>query len=366
MKSARQKVLFLMPTLGGGGAERVTVTLLRHLDRSRFEPHLGLIQAVGPYLEGVPSDVIVHDLKAHRVRYALASIIRLVRRLRPRVVHSAMVELNIATVLCRPFFPPQTKVLIREETSTTAHNVQRARNTALWSFLYGLYGKADKVICVADYVLEELACNYGVARGKLVRIYNPVDVAEVRSLAEAGGSPYSGEGPHLVAAGRLSPEKGFDILLDAMTLLRIALPHSQLTILGEGECRAELLAQRDRLGLAEAVHLPGFQPNPFPYFKHAALFVLPSRFEGFGLVVIEALAAGTAVVASDCPGPLREILGSCTQARLVPPGDPQELAGAIVSALDRGRRDGQANESLDAFLSRFDVKTVMPDYEELL
>jgi glycosyltransferase involved in cell wall biosynthesis len=366
MKSARRRLLFLMPSLVGGGAERVIVTLLQHLDRSRFELHLALIEALGPYLKEVPADVMVHDLEARRVRYAFPGIIRLVRKVRPQVVHSAMLELNIASILCRPFFPAGTKVVVREDISVSAQDLQLGRNLRVWSFLYRLYGKADKVICVADYVLEDLAENYGVPRGKMVRIYNPVDVTEARTLADAIENPYSGCGPHLVAAGRLSNQKGFDILLEAMALVRNALPNSQLTILGEGELRSELLAQRERLSLNEAVRLPGFQSNPFPFFKHADLFVLPSRYEGFGLVVVEALAVGTPVVASSLPGPVREILRDCPMARLVQPSDPETLAQTIVSALNSTNRELQPDERLDAYLSRFEVKARVRDYEEIL
>jgi glycosyltransferase involved in cell wall biosynthesis len=112
--------------------------------------------------------------------------------------------------------------------------------------------------------------------------------------------------------------------------------------------------------------LVGFQPNPYPYFKHADLFVLPSRFEGLPLVVLEALAVGTRVVASDCPGGLREILGDCPRARLVPPSDPKALAETIVSAVNSASKRLEPDESQDAFLSRFDVKTLVRDYERLL
>ena len=366
MKSARRRVLFLMPTLGGGGAERVVATLLQHLDCSRFEIHLALVEAVGVHLEEVPAHVSVHDLKARRVRFAFPALLRLARRLRPHVVHSAFVELNIGSILCRPFLPAGTKVVIREDISISAQNLQLGRNLKVWSFLYHLYGKADKVICVSDYVLDDLAENFGVPRSKMVRIYNPVDVSEARVMADAIENPYSGKGPHLVAAGRLSHQKGFDILLEAMALVRTALPNCQLTILGEGELRPQLLAQRERLSLNDAVHLPGFQSNPFPYFKHADLFVLPSRYEGFGLVVVEALAVGTPVVASSLPGPVREILRDCPIARLVQPSDPETLAQAVVSTLNSTNRKLQPDERLDAYLSRFDVKARARDYEEIL
>jgi glycosyltransferase involved in cell wall biosynthesis len=367
MKSARKRVLFLMPTLGGGGAERVIVTLLRHLDRSRFEPHLALVEAVGPFLKEVPADVPLHDLMAKRVRYAFPGMIRLSWKLRPHAVHSLMCELNLATVLSRPFLPPGLRLLIGEQTSPSAQNTQGRKHPLLWNWLYRhFYPRADRIICVGDYVLNDLANSFGISRGKMVRIYNPVDVDMTRQLAGAGGNPYRGKGPHLVAAGRLSKEKGADVLLDAMPLVRAAILDADLTILGEGPLKPDLLEQRQRLGLNEAVHLVGFQPNPYPYFKHADVFVLPSRFEGLPLVVLEALAVGTPVVASDCPGALREILGDCPKARLVPPSDPKALAEAIVSAANSATKELQPDERLDAFISRFDVKTLVRDYEELL
>ncbi len=367
MKSARRRVLFLMPTLGGGGAERVIVTLLRHLDRARFEPHLALVEAVGPYLEEVPADIPLHDLKAKRVRHAFPGIIRLSWKLRPHAIHSAMCELNLATVLSRPFLPPGLRLLIREDSLLSALNAQERHHPLVWNWLCRqLYARADKIICVGNYVLDDLANNFSIPRSKLARIYNPVDLDMARQQAEAGGNPYSGEGPHLVAAGRLSKEKGFDVLLDALPLARAAISHADLTILGEGPLKADLLAQRERLGLTRAVHLAGFQPNPYPYFKHADLFVLPSRFEGFGLVVMEALAVGTPVVASDCRGSVREILAGCPIARLVRPSDPKALAEGIISAFKTPNSELQSHGELDVFLSRFEVKRVMRDYEELL
>ena len=366
MKTARKRVLFLMPSLVGGGAERMMVMLLQHLDRSRFELHLALIEAVGPYLKDVPGDVLVHDLKARRVRYAFPGIIRLVRKLRPQVVHSPIFEVNIASILCRRFYPARTKILIREDISTSVQNLQLGRSHRVWSFAYRLYGKADKVICVADYVLDDLAENFGVPRSKLVRIYNLIDVSKTRVLAAASGNPYSGNGPHLVAAGRLSKQKGFDILLQGMVLVRKVFPNCQLTILGEGQLRPELIAQRESLSLNEAVILAGFQSNPFPYFKHAHLFVLSSRYEGLPLALLEAIAAGAPVVASDCPGGVREMLRDCPVARLVRPSDPEALAQTIVSALKSANRQLQPDERLDAYLSRFDIKARVRDYEAIL
>ena len=367
LKANRKRVLFLVPTLSGGGAERVTVTLLEHLNRSRFEPHLALVDRVGPLLKDLPADIPLHDLKAGRVRRAFPGILRLARKLKPQVIHSAMVELNLATVLLRPFLPPGLRVLIREDTSPGALIAQGRKHPLIWDWLYRqLYRRADKIICVGDHVLDDLADTFAVPRSKLVRVYNPVDLELARRLAEGGGNPYPGSGPHLIAAGRLAREKGFDLLLDAMPLVHAAVADADLTILGEGPLRSDLLDQRDKLGLAGVIQLPGFQPNPYPYFKHADLFVLPSRWEGFGLAAIEALAVGTPVVATDCPGAVREVLAGCPIARLVPPSNPKALAEAIIAALKSPQSGFDSPKSLNSFLSRFDVKTVLREYEEVL
>ena len=367
MKSVRRRVLFLMPNLAGGGAERVIVLLLRNLDRSRFEPHLALVGAAGPFLKDVPADIPLHDLNAKRVRRAFPAIIRLSWKLKPQVIHSVMGELNMALALSRPFLPPGLRLLMREDTSPSALNAQGRKHTLLWNWLYRrLYPRADRIICVADYVLNDLAENFGIAASKMTRIYNPVDLDLARRLAEVGGNPYRGQGPHLVAAGRLAKEKGFTVLLDAMPLVRAAISDVDLTMLGDGPLKPDLLAQRERLGLNEAVHLIGFLANPYPYLRHADLFVLPSHFEGLPLVVLEALAVGTPVVASDCPGALREILADCPLARLVPPSDPKALANTIVVALNSARTVLKPDPRLDSFLSRFDVRTVMRDYEAIL
>jgi glycosyltransferase involved in cell wall biosynthesis len=362
-----KRVLFIIPKLAAGGAEQVLLTVLQHLDRSRFEPHLALLQRTGAFLKDVPPDIPIHDLKTRHVRWALPGLVRLVRKLRPDVLHSTMPELNMAAVLSRRFLPPGVRLLIREEIVASLQNIQDRANPRLWNWLYRrLYPRADKVICLSDFVLEDLV-ELGVPRKKLVRIYCPVDTEWVTELASANGNPYQSEGPQILAAGRFERRKGFDVLLDAMPAVRAALPSAHLTIIGQsGDLKPELLAQRDRLGLDQAVDLIGFQPNPFPHFRYADLFVLSSRNEGFGMVVVQALALGTPVVAADCGGLFREILRDCPIGRVVPSGDSQALADAIISICKADLKKSQTPGSLDAFLNRFGARTVMRAYEDLL
>ena len=360
------RVLLVVPSLAGGGAERVIVTLLERLDRSRFEPHLALMRAHGPYLKEIPADVPVHDLAAWRVRTAIPALVRLTRRLRPQATLSTLAELNLAMCLARPFMPRRCRLLLSEQVSPSARLLAATQHPGAWRWLYRhLYPRADAIVCVSDEVLNDLAEQFGIPRRKLARIYNPVDVGRLSALA-AGPNPYIGDGPHLVAAGRLHRQKGFDLLLDAMPLVRARVPTAELTILGEGALEAELKSQRDRLGLTESVHFLGFQENPYPFMKHCNLFVLPSRYEGgASLVAMEALALGRPVVAADCPGGVRELLAKCPLARFVPIENTPALAAAIIEALECGGGPSAAPD-VESCLDPFRAERVVRQYEAIL
>src|SRR5262249_8123276 len=152
-----------------------------------------------------------------------------------------------------------------------------------------------------------------------------------RRMSESDGNPFDGPGPHLIAAGRLSREKGFDILLDAMPAVLSKLPNARLTILGEGLLREALITHAKNLGLTSTVSFPGFKTNPWRFFRHADLFILASRYEGFPNVLLEALAIGTPIIATNCPGALQEIQSSHNQISLVASEDAAALAEAIIS-----------------------------------
>jgi len=368
MSAQRKRVVFLVPSLTGGGAERVIVTLLRHLDRQRFEPHLALVKATGPYLKDVPADVPIHDMKLSRVRYTLPAILRLTWKLRPHAVLSTIGHLNLALILATSFVPRRVRLLVRENTIPSARLLTDTGNPKLWEWLYRrFYRKADQIVCQSDFMLNDLAQQFGIPREKMVRIYNPVDVIRIRELADARENPYVGAGPHLVAAGRLSREKGFDVLIDAMKLVHEALPSARLTLLGEGPLETILKMQRDHMDLSDVVSFAGFQTNPWPYFKHADLFVLPSRCEGLPNAALEALALGTPVVAADCPGGVREILQYFPQMVSVCTLDHRSLANEILSAYEfnQGARR-ETDEALQELDAKFGVAVATAAFEELL
>ena len=269
-----------------------------------------------------------------------------------------MGHLNLALVSINYLFPPNTRLLVREAAMPSALFGGR-KSLRLWQWLYrNLYKQAEKVICPSDAMAEDLKENFGVPREKLLRIYNPIDAERIWQMAGAGEYPYDKGGPHLVAVGRLSREKGFDVLIDAMPAVLQRFPDAQVVILGEGPLEAELREQARSLGLQEKVIFLGFQANPWLYLKHADVFVLPSRYEGLPNVLLEALALGTPVVVSDCPGGIREIRDCVKQMAVVPPENPGALAEAIITVCSS---PAHAIESL----GRFDLQQVVAEYSNI-
>jgi glycosyltransferase involved in cell wall biosynthesis len=176
----------------------------------------------------------------------------------------------------------------------------------------------------------------GIPRSHIQVIYNPIVTPDLQAKAKAPlEHPWfrSGEPPVILAAGRLTAQKDYSMLIRAFARVRQVRP-ARLMILGEGEDRPILEELARQLGVEQDVSLPGFVMNPYPYMAHAALFVLSSRWEGLPTVLVEALYCGAPLIATDCPSGPREILRDGQYGQLVPVGDDIFLARAIETTLD--------------------------------
>jgi len=355
---SRTVVLFTIPTLEGGGAERVFVTLLSHLDRARFAPHLALVEAKGVHLADVPDDVPVHDLGG-RGPMAFVRLALLVRRLRPGVVFSSLTFYSTLVLLTRPLAPRGVRFVVRENNLPTVHVPRMPYGKLRWWLYAPAHRRADRIVCQTAAMRDDVV-RAGVPADRTVVIPNPVDLDRIAGRA-GGGRPFAQGGRHLVAAGRLVHPKGFDLLLEAFARVVKARDDVWLHLLGDGPERAALEARAAELGLGPQVAFEGFLDNPYPWLRHADLFVLPSRYEGFPNVVLEALALGTPVVAFDCPGGSAVVDG--VNGWTVPAGDVGALAERIGTALDGPRPN---RPQVAASVADHDVGRVIAAFEAVL
>lgn len=337
MNTKRLSVLFLIPSLQGGGAERVFASLLQYADRNKFSLSLAVVDGrYDVYRELVPKDVEFIDLNCFRIRQAIPKILRLIYQRRPNVVFSTLGHLNLAIAILRPFLPHAVRFVARESNVVSLLSLSY-KMPFWWTWAYRcFYKRFDKVICQSYDMKNDLIQTFSLPESKTVVINNPVDIEYIKKMASDKLPSYVCESKalgediiHLVAAGRLTHQKGFDLLIRALAICQ---NHNFfVTILGEGEKRDELQQLAIDHGVAHQMHFIGFQANPFSIIAQADAFVLSSRFEGFPNVILEALACGTPVIATPALGGVREILTGLDGCLVAEEVSADALANALKS-----------------------------------
>lgn len=336
MPDTRPRIAFLLPSLAGGGVERTSLLLAREFVRHGYAVEFALLAARGELLKEAEAEFDVVDLGVSRLRGALRPIASYLRRKRPTVTKAAMWPLTGIACTAARLAGSDTRVLVSEHIDFRQRRApNRLDRFVLSSFGARMYSKAAGIVAVSEGVADSLVECAGVKRERITVIHNPIRM--VRSLPEIS-EPCEDlswwlEAPaRLIAIGRLADQKAHDDLIAAMRTV-LGAREARLLILGEGPKRGELEEQIAALGLSQHVRLPGFKARPDVYLDRASLFVMPSRYEGLGNVIIEALAMGVPVVATDCQSGPREILDGGRYGCLVPVGDRDALGAAILGSL---------------------------------
>lgn len=331
-------IAIYLPSLRGGGAERVTLTLTNAIAERGYSVDLILSTAIGPYLNDVSPMVNIIDLKQTRVITSLPGLVRYLLNRKPAVILSAMGHSNLIALLSRKLAKVKTRVVVSEHNNSMASIKNNKRDIKTWIVNYlnrRLYQSADEIIAVSNGVADSSAELLGLSREKIKVVYNPVVTDHLLKAAKAD-LMYSwitkDSNFLIIAAGRLTKQKDFPTLIRAFALLRAQID-ARLVIIGEGGMRSDLEKLILELSLRDSVVLPGFVDNPFVVMKQANLFVLSSAWEGLPTVLIEAMACGTPVVSTECPSGPVEILENGKWGRLVPVGNVNALAQAMLDTL---------------------------------
>ncbi len=364
------RIACLFSTSGHSGVDRAAKHLIPALARRGYRVDLLKVRRHGPHLDAdlgeTPPGVRIIDLGSRHTYACLPTIVAYLRRELPAVMLSDKDRVNRTALLARALARVPTRLVL---SSGTTISVDLATRGPLERWIQRnsmgrLYPLADRVIVTSAGVADDMAAYTGLPRGLIRVVPSPV-VPD--SLFDADlprpDHPWLGDPdrPLILSAGELCARKGFDTLLRAFALVRAQRP-CRLLILGRGGAREALLALARELGVAEDFALPGFVPQPYAWMAHADLFGFSSHWEGLGFVLIEALAVGTPVVATDCPSGPSEILDRGRFGRLVPMGDHQAMAEALTATLDdplpaetlrQAARPYGIETSTDAYLDAF-------------
>ncbi len=366
-KPDEHKLLFIIPNLDRGGSERVFTTIVQHIDLSKFDVTVVVVTRPGVYYDQLPSDIQKILIGVYRVKYAGIALARVINQQKPDTIFTFNVNhLNLIVIPVLLLLRFQGALMTRESNILSVVTAKKGKLRSIIDSVYRqLYRRVDYVIAQSTYMQQDLIRHFGISPKQTVVVNNPIIFSKIQQLAQQQTNVLNSDRIRLLAVGRLTYQKGFDLLIKAIAYL----PNQyHLTILGgetyeHPEYAQELYDLVDELDLKDQVSFIGFQENPYPYMRQAALLVLPSRHEGFPNVAIEAMALGTPIIAFDSPGGQNDLIESGENGWLVPFGDLQALAQTVVQASQKlPDRDDLSN----SIRERYDIHSVVSSYESLL
>lgn len=366
MKKPTDVLAIFLATSGHSGVDKIMGNLIAELGRRTIPVHLLRIKNHGPYLETVPDSVKVVNLGAAHVDTAFPALVRYLGKVRPRCMLTDKDRVNRAALLALLASRAPTRLSIRVGT-TVSKNLERrgwfARNAQYFS-IRTLYNHASNILVPSEGAAQDLHENFGLNKKKLHVVPSPVITPNfAKRAAEPVPHPWFLEkkAPVILGMGELCARKDFPTLIRAFARVR-RLMEARLIIAGKGRKKAELSKLVNDLGLGTDVDFPGFVKNPVAWMARADLFVLSSICEGMPVVLIEALAAGTDVVSTDCPSGPRELLLDGRVAPLVPVGDSEAMARAMLSRLKADKEP----ERLKKAVKRYSVSESTSRYLEAI
>lgn len=344
------RVLFFIGSMGGGGAERQVVDILKHLDRKAFSPYLYLHHRTGPLLDEVPEDVPVYSFWenfAGTLRSKIHFLLRTTTNARWKHLRRMIVEHRISLVYtrthaaavdayaaCRSLPVARVSVCDSDPFEDLCYFSNDLKSDRI-KLTKAAYRSATQAVAVSEQTRQRLADFIGEGHRAPVAIANMIDLDRVHGLAMQPISDLPSDRVNLLTVGRIAPEKGHRDFLQALAMVvrqhgrRDLLWH----ILGVGPEERVLCSEAKRLSLEDNVAFQGFQKNPFPWYQRADLLCHPAKHEAFGLVFLEALACGLPVLASDSIGGVREVLGGGRYGEVVGVTSPECLADGLLRFL---------------------------------
>lgn len=343
----------------GGGAEVVFTSLARYFSKKGIKTDFVLLDSDNREFNAGEANIV--EVPHTRTRYALPWLVRYLNETSPDVIYSTLTGPNLITVLAGHISTANSTVVVIEAAMRLkTAKTERNKSKQLMNLCARLfYPRADSVVTVSESAGEDMR-RFLSCKGNVVTIPNPVDIERVQRAAaeEVSHEWFSGENNVILGVGRLVPVKDFTTLINSFDIY--SAEQDRLVILGEGEERNNLerLVEQENIS---GVDFLGYVDNPYRFMKRADVLVSTSKSEAFGNVIVEALACGTPVIATDCPGGPSEILADGEYGELAPVGDIEEIANLIRTVLNRDYdQDVLVNRARD-----YSIESIAESYLEL-
>ncbi|RJQ18407.1 MAG: glycosyltransferase [Nitrospiraceae bacterium] len=387
----KTRVMMVIPTMGMGGAERCMSVLLNNVNRSVFRPELVTIFDKAAFYR-VPEDVNMYVLETQPrpsipdsclllpadlqgfddnykwLRMTAFRLAKIIRDRRPSTIMAQDYFASFIVLLAKEYVPRNIRLIISAHNSPSGLFATASAGELYTFFTKRLFNEADHIISVSEGVTGELQTDFGTESEKIMTLHNPVDLVQIQSMAEekiTGHAWFDDDIPVALFVGGLAPRKGLVYFLKALSIIKKSVK-LRCVLIGEGEEKEKLQQLAGELGITEDVVFSGRQQNPFKFMKRSTMFVLPSLTEGLPYVLVEALACGCSIIATDSPGGgPSEILKNGECGLLVPPADEKALAEAMLKLL----HDNELRQKLSGLaLQRagdFGLESSMKAYENL-
>lgn len=355
--TTRPKILIFTPKLGGGGAEKIAVMLANHFTKN-FNTTIAYIED-GVYSKLLTDKVKKIKLRSKRTRWLIFEMEKIYKLERPHIIFTTQPHATLSIEIWKTLTKKPVKTIARLQNLP-----EKLVKNPLTKALYTLaFTKPDALIAQCYGMKEHLQKTFNIPTEKLHVIYNPVDIQEItKKMTEH--NPFEGKDTiNILSVSRLEYEKGIDVLLEAFRIIKNQIPKAKLTILNTGSYEEKLKQLTHELSLENDIEFLGWQDNPYKYMHHADVVVLPSRKEGLPNTLLEALACGAKVVATDCPTGPAEIIGKDEKyGWLVPVDNPEKLAEKIIEAI----KSPPKKNTKQHILEKYNTGKKIEEYIEIL